>query len=244
VAVTGFTLIVPYYRNPEMLRRQAVAWAGYPAGIRVILVDDGSPEPAHEVLPNGCRAALYRIETDIPWNRNGARNLGAQVAETDWILQTDIDHLLPVPSAIWLAEHFTADPACWYRFARFRAGRADATRRKDAIPDDAVFGPVKPHVDSYLCTRALYWRMGGYDEDYSGHLGGSAPFLAALAAVAPCELLEDAPLWVHTRHSIADASDLTLSRDRKPYEDLRAHKRSQGDLLPTDHLRFPWHQVR
>ena len=242
--MTGFTLIVPYYRNIEMLRRQAVAWAGYPAGIRVILVDDGSPEPAHEALPADSRAALYRIETDIPWNRNGARNLGAQVAETDWILQTDVDHLLPVVSAIWLTEHFTADPACWYRFARFRAGRADATRRKDAIPDDAVFGPVKPHVDSYLCTRALYWRAGGYDEDYSGHLGGSAPFLAALTAAARCQLIERASLHVVTRDQVPDASDTTLSRDRGPYEALRAHKRFQGDPTPVDPLRFPWHRVR
>lgn len=240
----GFTLIVPYYRNPEMLRRQASTWADYPAGIRVILVDDGSPEPAHEVLPADSRAALYRVETDIPWNRNGARNLGAHVAETDWILQTDIDHLLPVASAIWLLEHFTADPACWYRFARFRVGCADATRRKDDLPDDAVFGPVKPHVDSYLCTRALYWRVGGYDEDYSGHLGGSAPFLAALATAARCQLIERASLHVVTRDQVPDASDTTLSRDRGPYQALRARKRAAGDPRAEDPIRFLWKRVR
>ena len=242
--MTGFTLIVPYYRNPEMLRHQAAAWAGYPSRVKVIVVDDGSPEPAHEVLPKDCRAALYRIETDIPWNRNGARNLGAHVAETDWILQTDIDHLLPVASAGWLVGSFDAVPACWYRFARRRIGRADATRQKDAIPPEADEGPVKPHVDSYLCTRELYWRVGGLDEDYSGHLGGSAPFLAKMAAAATCELIKRAPLRVYTRHVIADASDLTLSRDRKPYEELRAKKRAQGDPRPENPLRFPWHKVR
>ena len=242
--MTGFTLIVPYYRNPEMLWHQAMVWAGYPPEIEVIVVDDGSPEPAAAVLPPDCRAALYRIETDIPWNRNGARNLGAHVAATPWILQTDIDHLLPVESAKWLAETFTADPACWYRFARFRRGRADATRRKDALPDDAEFGEVKPHVDSYLCRRDLYWRIGGYDEDYSGHLGGSAPFLAKLAAAARCHLLGLAPLHVVTRPAVPDASDTTLSRDRGPYEALRAQKRAAGDPDAQNPLRFPWHKVR
>lgn len=237
------TLIVPYYRNPLMLARQAKEWAKYPDGIRVVLVDDGSPEPAVEVLPKDCRAEVYRIEIDIPWNRNGARNLGASVAETEWILQVDIDHLLPIESIDRLLVLDISDEL-WFRFARFRVGKADDTRRKDELADGVEFGPVKPHIDSYLCTRELYWRVGGYDEDYSGSLGGSAPFLKRMAEAARCNILEDIPLHVYTRDAIADASDLTLSRDRTRFKKLRAEKAAAGDPIPINRLRFPWARVR
>ena len=193
----GITLVVPYYRNPLMLARQAAAWADYPPALRVVVVDDGSPEPAVEALPARSRAAVYRIDVDIPWNRNGARNLGAHIAETDWLLMVDIDHVLSPGDAARLVG-LGLDPFHWYRFRRFRVGRADATRRKDALPDDAPWGEIKPHVDSYLAHRALYWSVGGYDEDYSGSLGGSAPFLKKLAAMAPCIELADVALRVHT----------------------------------------------
>ncbi len=226
-----------------MLERQASEWAQYPPAIQIIVVDDGSPEPAIDVLPADCRAAVYRITIDIPWNRNGARNLGAHVATTEWILHIDIDHVLPVQSAFDLLSLDISPPA-WFRFARFRVGRADATRKKDEIATDVEFGPIKPHIDSYLCARELYWRVGGYDEDYSGSLGGSSPFLEKMLAAAPCVNLEAVPLHVHTRNSVADASDLTLDRDRSRYETIRAAKRASGDPVPTEWLGFPWARVR
>lgn len=239
----GITLVVPYYRNPLMLAHQARLWALYPGALRVIVIDDGSPEPALDALPSGCRAAVWRIDVDIPWNRNGARNLGAHVAETEWLLMIDIDHVLPVDDARRLVAR-PLDPLRWYRFRRFRVGRADETRRKDALDPESAFGEIKPHIDSYLCHRALYWSVGGYDEDYSGSLGGSAPFLKKLAAAAPCEVLKDLALHVHTRDSVPDASDLHLSRDRSRYERLRREKAKAGDPTPVNPLRFSWHRAK
>lgn len=242
--MNDITLILPYYRNPGMLRRQAEEWAKYPSGMRVIVVDDGSPsDPAHEVLPEDCRASIYRVNVDIPWNRNGARNLGSHVARTEWILHTDIDHILPAGNAEWLCTR-RLDPSHWYKFARYRIGRADGTRLKDAIPDDAEYGAIKPHVDSFLCQRDLYWRCGGYDEDFSGSIGGSSVFLAHMKKAALCELLESTCLHVFTRDKIPDASDNGLSRDRSRYERIRAEKAAAGDPKPTRWMRFPWMHVR
>lgn len=242
--MNDITLCVPYYCNPGMLLRQAQEWADYPTGMRVIVVDDGSPsDPANKVLPEGCRARIYRIGVDIPWNRNGARNLGSYVAETEWILHVDVDHVLPADNAEWLCKR-SLDAAHWYRFARYRVGRADETRRKDAIPDDADYGQIKPHIDSFLCRKALYWECGGYDEDFSGSLGGSSIFLAKMNAAAPCEVFESICLHVYTRDMIHDASDNSLSRDRSRYERIRAEKAAAGDPKPTRWMRFPWERVR
>ena len=46
------TLIVPFYRNVEMLREQCRLWNLLPEDIRVIVVDDGSPEPAAPIILN------------------------------------------------------------------------------------------------------------------------------------------------------------------------------------------------
>lgn len=243
------TIIVPYYRNPLMLAEQISVWNLYPEGYRFVVVDDGSPEPAVDVITQGAttqtleRLELYRVGVDIPWNRGGARNLGAHVATTPWIIHLDIDHVLPPPCAVELLS-FRADPRRWYRFPRHRKGKADATRKKDKIASDVVFGRIHPHVDSYLCTRELYWKVGGYDEDYSGCLGGGNPFLKQLEVAAGVEMMpEEIHLHVYTRHAIADASDTTLSRSPEEYSRRRREKERAGRTRAVNPLRFEWSRV-
>lgn len=237
----SFTLILPFYRNSQMLARQAEEWKGYPKEVQVVVVDDGSPEPALDKL-HGTRAEVYRITVDIPWNRNGARNLGAYVAITGWILQTDIDHILPVTSARWLVENLTKlKKDHWYKFSRFRVGQADDTRKKDTIDPRVNFGEIKPHIDSYLVTRDLYWRAGGYDEDFSGSIGGSSLFLKHLAKEGKEDFLTECPLFVFTKHIVPDASDRYLSRDMTRYRSIKA---SKGSEKPQNPLRFPWERVK
>jgi glycosyltransferase involved in cell wall biosynthesis len=243
------TLIVPYYRNPGMLRVQLSQWLLYPDEIRVIVVDDGSPEPAEPIVrecvpqPLIGRIQLYRIGVDIPWNRGGARNLGAHVAQTEWIVHVDIDHVLRRAAADALIDA-SVDRSIWYRFRRFRIGRADETRRKDKIDPNADFGEIHPHVDSYLIRREFYWKVGGYDEDYSGCLGGGSPFLRQLECAAPYEILPD-PICLHvyTRDAVPDANDTKLSRDTSEYSRRRREKERTGRTKAVNPLRFPWERV-
>ena len=255
--VNEFTLVIPFYRNVAMLKRQVQEWNRYPQeGVRVICVDDGSPESARDIICENATPRLwgwrhprthgtqffdlYRIQVDIPWNRVGARNLGAHLAKTDWIVQIDIDHILPADALAALLE-FTPDPACWYRFPRWRRGAADETRRKDAIPQECEYGQVHPHVDSYLIRKAAYWETGGYDEDYAGCLGGGGAFLRRLESMYPVDLLpEPIRLEVYTRNAIADANDLTLSRDTTIGANIRRKKAAMGDDVPRNPLRFEW----
>ena len=234
--MNAITLIVPYYRNPHMLARQIEEWMQYPKGLKIVVVDDCSPEPASRLCyPDGVQ--VYRIRDDIKWNRNGARNLGAHVAETPWIMQIDIDHMLPAQCVQPLLDAKLTG-GFMYRFPRFRRGAADETRMKDKLPRNVIYGPIKPHGDSYLCTRDAYWCVGGYDEDYSGHLGGGSPFLATPAVLRPQVYLE-----VFTRSECVDASDNTLSRDTKPYANMRRHKERYDDIKAHDPLRFEWERV-
>jgi hypothetical protein len=223
------TLIVPYYRNREMLRRQAKEWWGYPSQLKIIVVDDGSPEPAMPMI-NRKDVTVLRINEDIPWNRNGARNLGAHVATTQWVMQIDIDHLLPADCA-WQLTETLLDANDMYRFARWRRGAADNTRMKDKLPRDAMYGRIKPHGDSYLCTKAAYWKAGGYNYAFSGHLGGGSPFLAQLERVAKLHMLPHSiNLEVFTKSECSDASDTTLSRDQSHYIATKKRLEREGKI--------------
>ena len=239
-----YTLIISYYNQPDMLQAQLEFIRDYPQ-INVIIVDDGSPHPARQCIDkrkfrhSDVKLSLYRIKEDIPWNRSEARNLGAYRAETGWIIQIDIDHILPVECANRLLE-FMPRLDSWYRFPRYRIGRADSTRQKDQISPDATKGKIHPHIDSYL-IRKDWFMKSPYDERYSGCLGGGSPFLARMTRLKgePLLLPDDIYLEVYTTDKIKDAS-VSLNRDRTEYTRRRARI---GDACPTQMLMYPWEQV-
>lgn len=240
-----FTLIVPFYRNVEMLRRQAAAWAEYPDNVKVLLVDDGSPERAEDVIAelsySPGNLSIYRIDVDIPWNRGGARNLGTQEARTEWVVHVDIDHLLTPDQAEKLVAFFPKRRK-WYKFRRFRVGKADETRMKDDIPREQEYGEIHPHMDSYLIQKELYWEAGGYNENFSGCLGGGSDFLRILGALSEPAVLMTS-LEVYTRSVVKDASDFALSRGKGEYAKRRAEMRRTNTLKGANPIRFKWHQV-
>ena len=249
------TMIVPYYRQPRMLEKQFETMAQYRQHIgldlQVIVVDDCSPEPAVDVylsafwsrdIPN---IQIYRVLKDIPWNRSMARNLGSHVATTKWLLHVDTDHILPPASADALvAQLKTFRPTEWYKFRRFRVGKADDTRNKDLIPRHVEFGEIKPHVDSFLCTKDLYWQVGGYDPDYAGCLGGGGAFLRQLKkAGKECMAPPNIHLHVYTRDKVPDSSIFTLNRDTSEYGRRRREKERAGKTKVVNPIRYPWERV-
>lgn len=244
--IREFTLIVPFYRNSQMLKRQVQEWELYPPSVQIIVVDDGSPEEAKPIVKAQAsaelqkRIQLYRIMVDVPWNREEARNLGSLQAQTRWIVHVDIDHLLPSESAHNMTQ-FDADAKHWYRFPRWRKGRADETRNKDAIGRDVEFGQIHPHVDSYLVSKKLYWMVDGYDLLFSGCLGGGSDFLKRLEAVAqPLLLPHSIPLHVYTRSQVKDASDWSLSRDTTEGKQRARMKRAKLIGKATEKVRSAW----
>jgi hypothetical protein len=261
------TIVCPYYRQPKMLRKQLETWASYPQDVYeafdFIIVDDCSPEPAKEIVDDyitelvfdkkvrrPARGHLYRIDKDVPWNRGMARNLGTKMATTPWVLHVDTDHVLPAVSAKQLVEYLTPPEGfhgrcAWYRFARLRIGQADETRKKDKIPANVGLGEIHPHIDSYVCRTDSYWKAGGYNEDFSGVLGGGTPFLKEMTRVnGEPVVLNNCYLHVHTRHSVPDSSEHTLPRDPEAFKRRKREiMAKRGTLRGHDPIRLPWHKV-
>jgi hypothetical protein len=221
------TFVVPYYSNPEFFARQIATWTDYPANVSahlsVIVVDDGSPEaarlPAH--VPFNLR--LFRIETDIRWNWLAARNIGAHHAADGWLLLTDMDHVVPVQTlqAIVWGLH---DPKVVYAFSR-REYTGEA---------------IHPHSASFLMTRELFWKIGGYDEALSGHYGTDGIFRRQIELHARIHVLTDELI----RYEYVDDSSTTRYGRKQPEDAAVARivaARKPG--WKPKILSFPYHQV-
>lgn len=220
------TLVYPFYRSQSFLARQAAVWRSYTddlaSCITVIVVDDGSPEPA--TLPEtGVSSRLFRIEQDVPWNWLAARNIGAHHAEDGWLLLTDMDHVVPEATlrAVVYGQH---DPSVVYAFSR----------------REHTGETIHSHSASFLMTREMFWRIGGYDERLSGVYGTDGAYRKRLRDVSPVYVLADALV----RHEYVDDASVTTYERKTPamrHERARRFARVRGGTPLT--LSFPYHEV-
>lgn len=238
------SLVMPYYDNPGMLAIHYEAWSKLPQEIKdridIVLVDDGSPGvaaaevPRPEGLP---QLTIFRVLVDKPWHQHAARNIGAHHAKGPWLVLTDIDHLVPMET--WEALFKIKNGSKAYTFTRLDAPYMVPKYHPQT-------GEPHPHPNSFAMTKALYWLVGGYDEDFCGVYGTDGLFRNRLWAVAPQSHLS-ATLIRYSREVQGDAATQTLPRKegRPPNakKDIMALKKSRGTLGKVSTLTMPYLKV-
>lgn len=233
------TLVLPHYMNLGMLAEQQRAWMAYPPALRarlhVVIVDDCSPKgswPSRKsIVARGLGSIrLFRLLEKKRWNWLSCRNLGAQIAATPWMLLTDIDHVVPPATLERLLLGDLNEPYV-YRFKR-------VTAPAQWPYDPATCAPWKPHNDTWLLTRTLFFdeRVGGYDERLSGCYGTSGEFRDRLVRAASASVLLDETIVRYPREVIPDASThpsvYTRKNDVLNDADLEERKRLRG-MVPN-----------
>lgn len=225
------TLIMAYYENHTMLQRHVHQFQKYDRkvqkNLRVIVVDDGSPKaPARLDSESPCPFEIYRMKIDIRWNQDACRNLGVKHAKTEWILLTDIDHLVPNETMATIMTN-PLNPEFVYKFARVSEPKLD---------------PYKPHPNSWLMTKAMFSAIGGYDERLAGWYGTDGDFLDRVAAVAPIVRLDQVLIRV-PREVTPDASTTTLTRKSDEDQQMIKSLRAKYKGTPPMSMNFPWEKV-
>jgi hypothetical protein len=226
------TLVLPYYENAVFLQeRQIPQWTNYPepwrAYLSAILVDDGSTDhPLDAALsahypPFPIRS--FRIEVDVRWNWLAARNVAMHRAPDGWCLLTDMDHVVPQMTIqrVLFGQH---DPAIIYGFSR----------------QEWTGETIAPHPNSWLMTRAMFWKIGGYDETLSGYYGTDGDYRRRCAAAAPIQILTD-PLiryeWV------GDSSTTRYLRKQPEDAAVKRIVAARGKHWRPKTLSFPYREI-
>jgi hypothetical protein len=227
------SLVYTYYNNPLMFLRQVEEWESYPEAIKerlkVYITDDCSTEkPLKKVLqfPEKIEGHGYYITKKAQWNWIAGRNIGAYNADTKWLLLTDVDHIVSKESIIKIFNQLDSlNPNSFYFFTR----------------QDANGVVMKNHSNSYLITKELFWKIGGYDENLSGLYYGTlcAYHIRAFSKVRYHPVL-DIPLTFFDLKDVLDAnSGSSFVRNKaQDCSKLRKIMHTYGSLVKV--MSFPY----
>lgn len=241
--MTHFTITIPYYESPEMLKTHLNFWGEYPwplAGhFRAVVVDDASPRfPAKDVMKKLplFPVELYRIKQNIPWNHAGARNLALLNIPKGWVIITDMDHVFPIQSARELVRR-NLDPNVVYYPERYQATDSRTKER------------IKPHIDSFIMTRDTFWKIGGFDESLAGYWNGpSMPFRKAVKRMCRTEELPGVYLLRYGGNMAPDASVSQWGREGTKWDistdkEMKRKQRQAIRNYKPKTIQFEWERV-
>jgi glycosyltransferase involved in cell wall biosynthesis len=192
------TLVYTYYNQPETLILQEALWASYATDVlqklTLIVVDDGSTIPLATVKWPGVSLIHLRINEDLLWNQDQARNLAMRFAK-GWCFLCDLDHGLPPAAAAELTQtQFKL--GSWYKPWRTHRGVS-----------------LNPPANIYLLHADQFADLKGYPPA-SGY-GTDRFFLRSLQSVLshPIPLFKELPL--SERLQVLSSRDASAKGDRK-----------------------------
>jgi glycosyltransferase involved in cell wall biosynthesis len=163
------SIIIPVLNSHEIVRRQILHYEWFlPHDAELLIVDDGSEPPIED---ESYTARIIYTHDKRQWTQPIARNIGAQNAIGEFLIFTDIDHIIP-EETIRFAEDFK------YGYGRFK--REVAVLDKDGhITQDrdelAKYGFPKErglrvgcHTLSMIVRADVFRDTGGFRENI-GH---------------------------------------------------------------------------
>jgi hypothetical protein len=161
------SIVIPVLDSHEVVRRQMLHFGriGLPAmdDVELIIVDDGSDPPLD--IPGW--AKVFCTNDPRPWTWALARNDGARIAQGQYLLMTDIDHILSKE----LIDYVRGFDGQKVQFKR-EFGVLDenglftqdmAVLKQYGLKLDTV--DVKPLPNNFAMRRDIFWKLGGYRED-------------------------------------------------------------------------------
>lgn len=202
------SIVIPVLNSHEIVRRQLLHFAAMdlPSDVEIILVDDGSNPPlAHTTEGLFCNGSppyiILQTNDTRPWTQPLARNAGAKLAKGEFLLMTDIDHIVPKRTIEWAMNL----PWDYARFKREFGVLDEHGVFTQDIPTLEKYGfdtkrlasrnlKLPCHTQSMVIRRSVFEATGGYPTDRAtsypthddGHMKGRIGRVARTQPVTKC----------------------------------------------------------
>jgi glycosyltransferase involved in cell wall biosynthesis len=156
------SIVIAILNSHEVVRRQLLYFQKMNLSdeVEFVFVDDGSKPPIDGELKN---LTIHRTNDFRPWTQPMARNIGARIASGEYLICTDIDHIVSKA----LIERVMVGDYDVYRFKR-EAGVLDENGnftqdmnelKKYGLPERSLRLPA--HGNSYAIRRGIFLALGG-----------------------------------------------------------------------------------
>lgn len=221
------SVITHVYNAQDGIDFQSRIWRTYSRevieSLEFIVIDDHSVPPL-VVDSSDIRLRHFRVEDDIDWNMAGCRNLGALHASANWLLYFDCDNIITAEQMQALIQSIsTLDPRKLYVFNRLEEGRL-----------------VDPHINTFLISRAGFFEVGGYDEDFVGHYGYEDVLFRNMWRMQ----MDGEVLITNIAFNQMGWRTENLNRDLDRNKNLIQKKVIEGCKKPMSLIRFNWKEFK
>lgn len=170
------SIIIPIYNSPGAARRQVLHFAAMklPDSVEILFMDDGSDPPLKPfgwTFPN---FNIYPTGDTRPWTQTAAKNLGVKISEGEYVLVTDVDHII-TREMIDAVLAFDGDKMEFSREWGVLNNHGEILRDPETLYDYGLekwrFARrgyhVHIHTNTYAMKREIYIAIGGYPPKYA-----------------------------------------------------------------------------
>lgn len=168
------SVIIPSYRRPELTAihvRECMNSTRIPD--EIVVVNDAGPESLREMLvalPKKTRVVYARVLQDIPWNYNGAMNLGVWLSRGNMLALEDSDHI-PRREAYDNGMKVLEERKEISRVAFGRHWVELSEVLVKPFEEWTVGNKIGPNQMVSLMRREVYLKLKGQDERFCGRYG-------------------------------------------------------------------------
>jgi len=174
------SIVIAVLESREVLKRQTRYFRGLelPKDTEIIIVDDGS-DPPLEVDVEPQNFSLIQTNDFRPWSQPCARNFGAEYAKGEYLLMTDIDHMLS-REAIEDVRNFSGDKMMFPRHWAILDAEGKIVQDKERLFEYGLSEELYEkrglhaghHANTFAMRKRIYEELDGYNEKFCGKYGG------------------------------------------------------------------------
>lgn len=170
------SIVIAFYNSHGAVARfvKFLNAMNLPDDIEIIFVDDGS-NPPHDIKDYDLKNLhIHHTNDKRPWTQGIARNAGSKLAKGEYLLMTDMDHILS-KEAIMASYNFTGDKMIFPRYFGVLLEDGSLSQTPEVLDDygldmarlkttRGLYASV--HGNTFVMKRSTFEHLGRYDETH------------------------------------------------------------------------------